>query len=94
MTIPLYPTTLRKWLDVDESLFLNFAIIEDSAPEVAPIKCAVRESVVRRTFSRTGYSKRWRMSYFNDTLLKKFRSSGRFSNGTFLGATSEFSSTL
>ena len=52
MTIPLYPTTLRKLLDVDESLFLNFAIIEDSAPEVAPIKCAVRESVVRTTFSQ------------------------------------------
>ena len=52
-------------------------------PEVAPIKCAVRESAIWTTLSHTGYTEIWIISHFNDRFLRKHHSHGRFSNVTF-----------
>lgn len=46
--------------------------------EVAPIKCAVR-----MTLSHLGHTNILKMSYLNDTFLRKIRFIGRFSSSTF-----------
>ena len=51
--------------------------------EVAPIKCAVRESAVIMTFSQESVIRARNSQNFKLLCMRKCRSNIRFSNGTF-----------